>query len=189
MPFSRGKSSPHPLFPLGKPRFFPHSPRKKDHFSLEIRLWTAVTAKSTDKKDMSFQTSFKHILREKMNETAGAETQNSSARLDSDPAHLAYLMSQVGKFHFNSPRGQYPRPPVRPAKPRPAHNLSSSQKLSFEFLKTYIHDLSEGFTATELKKAFRQTALALHPDHGGTPAQFIELKTHYESLTTIFAKE
>ncbi len=124
-----------------------------------------------------------------MGQTQDSSAQNSSIYIDSDPAHLAYLMSQVGKFEFRNTRSQYPKPAVRPQRPRPAHNLTASQKLSFEFLKTYVHDLSEGFTATELKKAFRQTAIILHPDRGGSAELFIELKAHYEELKAVVPQQ
>lgn len=123
-----------------------------------------------------------------MGQQEAAPAQNPSTYIDTDPSHLAFLMSQIGKFEFETRRGQYPRPAIRPQRPRPAHALSPSQKQSFEFLKTYIHDLSEGFTGAELKKAFRQTAMILHPDQGGSPEQFMELKAHYETLQEVLQK-
>ncbi len=112
----------------------------------------------------------------------------ASTHLSSDPANLAYLMGQVGRFEFQKPhvqRGQYAAPKVRPQ--RKPHNLSASQHLSFEFLKTWIHDLSEGYTESELKKAFRQAAMILHPDQGGNTTQFMELKEHYTTLKEVVA--
>ncbi|WP_295904410.1 J domain-containing protein [uncultured Bdellovibrio sp.] len=132
---------------------------------------------------MSFQASFKQILREKMSETSSSSQGNSSANLHADPLHLAYLLGQINRLEFQTPRGQYPAPKVRPQ--RKPHALSASQRLSYEFLKTWIHDLSEGFTASELKKAFRQTAMILHPDQGGNVQQFLELKDHYENLRSL----
>lgn len=117
-----------------------------------------------------------------------APAQNPHQYIDTDPSHLAYLMSQIGKFEFETRRGQYPRPPIRPQRPRPAHTFSESQKQSFEFLKSYIHDLSEGFTASELKTAFRKAAIQLHPDQGGSTEIFMDLKTHYQVLTEIVLK-
>lgn len=128
---------------------------------------------------MSFQASFKQILREKM----GSETfvnASEESLLNADPSHLAYLIGQISRHEFNSPRGHYPRPAVRPQ--RKAHSFSPSQKEAFDFLKNWIMDLSEGFTASELKKAFRQAAMILHPDHGGDSQQFMTLKEHYNCL-------
>ncbi|WP_413560689.1 DnaJ domain-containing protein [Bdellovibrio sp. HCB209] len=132
---------------------------------------------------MSFQTSFKQILREKMGETSSAQA-NYSSVMDSDPIHLAYLLGKVNRTEVQTPRGQYPRPAVRPQ--RKPHNFTALQRQSFEFFKCWIHGLSEGFTETELRKAFRQAALILHPDQGGSPQQFMDLKEHYEVLGTIF---
>ncbi|QDK37182.1 DnaJ domain-containing protein [Bdellovibrio sp. NC01] len=134
---------------------------------------------------MSFQTSFKQILKEKMNEGTGSQV-NFSSEMSADPANLAYLMGHIGRFEFQKPRGQYAAPKVRPQ--RKPHSFSTAQRQSFEFLKTWIHDLSEGYSESELKKAFRQAALILHPDRGGNTQQFIELKAHYESLKAIFTK-
>ena len=117
----------------------------------------------------------------------GVETPSAPLKeetiLNADPAHLAYLLGQIGRFESRAPRGHYPAPRVRPQ--RKAHSFSSEQRQSFEFLKTWIQDLSEGFTASELKKAFRQAALRLHPDQGGSPEQFVSLKGHYEILQTV----
>lgn len=132
---------------------------------------------------MSFQASFKQILKEKMNEGPVFQG-NFSSEINSDPSHLAYLMGHIGRFEFQSPRGQYSPPKVRPQ--RKPHTFMPHQRQSFEFLKTWIHDFSEAYTEAELKKAFRQAALILHPDQGGNPQQFMELKTHIEILKEVF---
>ncbi|MBO9667832.1 MAG: J domain-containing protein [Bdellovibrio sp.] len=132
---------------------------------------------------MSFQTSFKQILREKMGETPQQQG-NYSSVMDSDPSNLAYLMGQIGRVEFQNPRGQYPRSQVRPQ--RKPHALTPVQKQSFEFLKSYIHGLSEGFTESELKTAFRQAALILHPDQGGHTQHFMELRAHFAVLKEVF---
>lgn len=132
---------------------------------------------------MNFQTSFKQILREKMGETPTNQA-NYSSVMDSDPIHLAYLLGKVGRTEVQTPRGQYPRPAVRPQ--RKPHNFSALQRQSYEFMKSFIHALPEGFTETELRKAFRQAALILHPDQGGSTEQFMLLKKHYEVLGTVF---
>jgi len=135
---------------------------------------------------MSFQASFKQILREKMSETT-TSTREFSSTTHSDPSHLAYQLGHVGRFEFSSGRGQYAtaKAPGKTA-PRKAHCFSPAQRLSFDFLKTWIHDLSEGYTPVELKKAFRQAALILHPDQGGSASQFLELKAHFEVLKTVW---
>lgn len=132
---------------------------------------------------MSFQTSFKQILKEKMGEQSSTQT-NYSSVMDSAPSHLAYLMGQIDRKEFQTNRGQYPRSQVRPQ--RKAHNFTAAQKQAFEYLKCWVHGLCDGFTESELRKAFRQTALRTHPDHGGTAQQFMELKECYETLQSIF---
>ncbi|WP_413586972.1 J domain-containing protein [Bdellovibrio sp. HCB274] len=107
---------------------------------------------------------------------------NYSSVMDSDPIHMAYLLGHVNKVEFQGPRGQYPRPAVRPQR---KHTFTPAQRQSFEFLKCWVHGLSEGFTETELRKAFRQAALILHPDQGGNAEQFLTLKAHFEVLRTV----
>ncbi len=179
-PVFPSKTTPSPLgkrcFPLGKA---PFSPLKKSVFHWETTFWTEPFTPYADKKSMSFQASFKQILREKMGSEPFVNASEESL-LNADPSHLAFLMGQVGRKEFNSPRGQYPAPKVRPQ--RKAHNFSPSQQQAYEFLKSWIYDLPAGFTASELKKAFRQAAMILHPDHGGNAPQFVELKAHYETL-------
>lgn len=133
---------------------------------------------------MSFQTSFKQILKEKMGEQPNFSSVNESTLLSNDPLHLAFLMGTIARKASPSPRGHYPAPKVRPQR-RP-HTFTSQQQLSFEFLKSYCFDLSEGFTKEELKKAFRQTAMSLHPDHGGSTELFIQLKVHFRNLQSVF---
>ncbi|KHD87660.1 MAG: hypothetical protein OM95_13230 [Bdellovibrio sp. ArHS] len=132
---------------------------------------------------MSFQASFKQILRDKMGENSNFSPENQVSSLNSDPAHLAFLLGQINRLEFQTRRGHYPQQKVRPQ--RKAHSFTPTQKLAYEFLKTWAHDLHEGFTATELKKAFRQAALALHPDHGGNTQQFLELKAHFQTLRAL----
>lgn len=121
--------------------------------------------------------------------TQGSFSSENTSSTNLDPANLAYLMGQIGRFDFQKSGKQYAKSPAKPqVKPqRKPHNFTASERLSFEFLKTWVADFSEGYTDSELKKAFRQAALALHPDHGGHAAQFIELKEHYAVLQKVAA--
>lgn len=152
-------------------------------FPLKITFWTGENTASADKKSMDFRASFKQILREKMGENQTFSSENEASILSTDPAHMAFLLGKIRKTGSLSPRGNYPAPKVRPQ--RKPHDFSPAQRLSYEFFKSWVHDLPEGFTTTELKKAFRQAAKALHPDLGGTPQLFIELKSHYKTLSLI----
>ncbi|MNL71557.1 DnaJ domain protein [compost metagenome] len=95
-------------------------------------------------------------------------------------------MSQVSRVQTSTPKGKYPAPTVRPQ--RKAHTLNAAQTQAFNFFSIYNHDFSPGFTNAELRKAFRKSALALHPDHGGNAQQFMELKEHYATLQGVFTK-
>lgn len=118
-----------------------------------------------------------------MGESRQSPSENEASILSTDPAHLAFLLGKIEKRDFITPRGQYPAPKVRAQ--RKPHTFTPAQKLSYEFLRSYIYDLPEGFTTTELKRAFRQAAKTLHPDHGGSTQLFLELKGHYENLSSV----
>lgn len=135
---------------------------------------------------MSFQASFRQILNEKMgNSQAEATSYQGSDK--SDPAHMAFLIGQIGRFDIPVSSKAYPRSATRPQ--RKAHVLSALELQSFEFIKSYNHDLPAGFTEAELKKAFRHCAIALHPDQGGSTELFMELKEHYEILKSVLTRK
>lgn len=135
---------------------------------------------------------FEQILREKMAKKEDSEANSSSSQSHStsfqggiDPAHLAFLMGQVNRS--TSPiRGKYNvKPVVHVRKP---HVLNEAQGLAFAFLKSIVNGLDEAFSSQELKKAFRQAALKVHPDRGGRAEDFQALNKHYAELKNLFAK-
>lgn len=115
-----------------------------------------------------------------MDQNSTSSGQSQSFQTEVDSTNIAYLLGQIRRFETQIPRGQYPAPKVRPQ--RKPHSFSESQKHSYEFIKSCIHDFSEGFSSAELKKAFRQAAMILHPDRGGSTQEFMKLKDHYENL-------
>jgi hypothetical protein len=137
---------------------------------------------------MSFQASFKQILKNKLNQDQGIKLEEhvfAQPEKSLDPSHLAYLIGNVGRLSTLH-RGGYPPPKIRPL--RKPHNLSDLQRQSYDFFKKWVHDFSDAFTESELKKAFRQAAIVLHPDQGGNTVLFIELKGHLETLKVLFDK-
>lgn len=144
------------------------------------------------------QTTFQQILEEKMaepvtrpsfqRETGGAE-----------PAHLAFLLGQVGVFRFPAQRrptmtthSAKPTPPPRPTPTRPkgpAHSLDERQKTAMVWFANRGERLEEDFTSTELRSAFRRLARRLHPDiSGGDTQPFLELKAAQSALKDVVAK-
>jgi hypothetical protein len=166
-----------PFFPRGK-AFLGRLP---PFFQREKRSGLFVFRGKTDLFPMNFE----QILQSKIKEQSPAGVFHQSGEsLDTqgvDPAHLAYLLGQVTR-QGALPRGKYA---VHP-RPRTPHALTESQRQSYAFLKNWISDLSEAFTRAELKAAFRQAALLLHPDCGGTAESFMELRGHYHRLDSIF---
>lgn len=103
-----------------------------------------------------------------------------------DPAHLAYLMGQVGRTMPVSPRGKYAHKPTPVV--RKAHVLSDLQREALVFMKRFLPSLDETMTSHELKKAFRLGALRVHPDRGGTAELYAELRSQHACLSTLFPK-
>ena len=134
---------------------------------------------------------FSQILQEKMSHTEPvSEAKSSSSPRESafaqglDPAHLAFLMGQVGRANPVSPRGKYQHKPVVVV--RKAHVLSDLQREALTFLKRFMPSLDETMTSHELKKAFRLGALRLHPDRGGSAEAYSELRSKHACLITLF---
>jgi hypothetical protein len=128
-------------------------------------------------------------------DTPSART--TSATVDQDPAHLAFLLGALNKSTYQGPLTKVY--PTRPKPPPPPHSLNSSQQIAYEFFVSHCTQIStetglEGtlelgpaFTQKQLKNAFRRVALRLHPDmNKGASGPFIELKQHYEELLQIF---
>lgn len=74
------------------------------------------------------------------------------------------------------------RPPRRPT-PRPAPRTRTTPRSAWELL-----GLHAGASLAEVKTAFRQRALATHPDHGGDTDAFRELHQAYERLVAKLAR-
>jgi hypothetical protein len=157
------------------------------YFSSENCFWTEPNLPSADKLSMKLQGSFKEILREKMSDFHPIPPLKSTPeKLSLDPIHMAFLLGNVQKRMTQCSRGSYPQSIVRPQ--RKPHVLTATQRHSYEFLKSWVRDLSEGFSSVELKKAFRRAAKILHPDSGGNAILFMDLKAHYECLRSVIGK-
>ncbi|MBK9322083.1 MAG: J domain-containing protein [Bdellovibrionaceae bacterium] len=135
---------------------------------------------------MGTTVSFKQILEEKIKSPNRKSEGEGQATSDLDPAHLAYLLGNLETFHFRPrPAKIYPAPPKAAI---PPHKLTQSQLESCAFFESHGFKLSPAFSRKELKKGFRALALRLHPDmNKGAPGPFIQLKTHYLALVTLFS--
>jgi len=117
---------------------------------------------------------------------AGLPRNHHHREIDTDPAHLAYLLSQLNtqKPGPQSQRSTYPKPVPRPRK---VHFLTPLQLRAHRFFTDNGAALTRDFTAKELKHGFWTLAKKLHPDHSkGSGAPFIELKSAYRELQTLF---
>lgn len=135
---------------------------------------------------MVAQTTFKQILTDKMENDPADSNQEQGSHQHFDISNMAYLLGKVGRLNLKSPRGHYPAPKVRPQ--RKPHDFSESQRCAFDFFKLWSTNLNDNFSETELKKAFRQIVLVLHPDRGGNSDAFLNLKMHYDNLRSLVVK-
>jgi hypothetical protein len=132
----------------------------------------------------------KKIRREIEQELAQAplRTSNSTSPQTEIQSELwTHLVGQLDTRRFEAPvKGQaYHR--QRPApRPRPAHQLNAEQTEAMEFFAASGQALAANFNSADLKKAFRQMALKLHPDQGGTAITFQRLLKARRSLESLF---
>lgn len=109
----------------------------------------------------------------------------SSPEKDTDYSYLSYILGRADlRKDQNSVRtlGKTPYHQYRPKpKPRQAHTLNTEQAKAYAALNQ-ISPLHPAFTPHELKKAYREAAKASHPDLGGNPAVFIEVRKFYQIL-------
>jgi hypothetical protein len=136
---------------------------------------------------MSRQPLFSEILEAKLENQGDLKQFNhcSSRDFDTDPAHLAYLMSQVQRLKtpLKAANKAYPHFPSRPITP---YNLTELEAKAQAFFQNWSETLSPRFSRAELRSAFRRLAKKLHPDLSPSSAQeFMELKKSYEILKLI----
>lgn len=119
----------------------------------------------------------------------------SSPRLDNSPDCLGALLGLVQPLRQNPEVKAHlyhrHRPKVRPIpRPRPAHALNEIQAAALAFFQNSGQsELKDNYSMAELKTAFRQLALRLHPDHSqGSTTRFIQLKNAYDSLCLVFKR-
>lgn len=72
--------------------------------------------------------------------------------------------------------------------PRPAHALTPDQKVAYDRLQA-LTGLSDNFSSTELKRAWRSAALRTHPDQGGRAEEFRLVQQAYQILAGICPRD
>jgi hypothetical protein len=131
---------------------------------------------------MSMGQSFSEILESKMR-TARPATQSKSQHSDivSEPwtqliGHFSPLktcqITVAERLSTKAYQAFKPKP-----KPRPNHNFNGEQAIAFGFFNNQGAGLEANFSRKDLSKAFRNLALKLHPDQGGSPLAFRQLMT------------
>lgn len=133
----------------------------------------------------------KKIRREIEKESYSHQSQQQSQQHSQEPQIQSelwtHLVGQMDPYRFgNNPRSAvYHR--NRPApRPRPDHKMNAEQEVAFQFFLNNKAGLAANFSRTDLRKAFRNLALKLHPDQGGTSSEFQGLLAARSSLESLF---
>ena len=146
---------------------------------------------------MSNFQSFAEALEKKIRSEISEELEgNQPLRLEGEVVdstgyqHLAWLMGQnptlQRSFSYqNSSYSRLPRPAPRKRRP---HIMNEIQTTSYAVLCSYSPSLSEGFNISELKRAYRQALLKVHPDMGGAPASFWQVQDAFAALKTLIER-
>ena len=97
------------------------------------------------------------------------------------------LVGNLDPIHFSAPtKGQAYHGQRKPSPPKPPHQLSALQQWAAGFFTDRGISLSPRFSSNELQSAFRKLALKMHPDQGGSPAEFQNLMTARSELAQLF---
>lgn len=90
--------------------------------------------------------------------------------------HLSRIEPYWARAFNRTLRGEAPPPPPT-ARPRRIEAAAPKPTSAWDLL-----GLPKGASVPEIKRAYKQRALATHPDHGGDPAAFRALTRAYEKL-------
>ena len=129
---------------------------------------------------------FAQTLEDKIREDLDLPSERRELTDHQSYQHLGWLMGQTEKTattisYMNSPYTKFKKPP----KPRPKHVMSPSQQQAFLFLSKYSNSLAENFSVSELKKAYRQALLLVHPDKGGQAQTFWQVREAFATLKNL----
>jgi hypothetical protein len=104
------------------------------------------------------------------------------------PSELwTHLVGQLSTKHFQTPsKGEIYHRHRPPPRPRPDHKLDCKQKQAFLFFELQGAALATNFSSKDLQRAFRQLALRLHPDHGGSAERIQRLLEARVELLRLF---
>ncbi len=126
--------------------------------------------------------SFEEILNLKIQEQQ--DSWSSEYQSTEDISCLLFLMQNTVPRHFKA-TSKYKQTPPPAAPVYKPHELSEQQKEAWNTINMWLSTkatLSDHFTVTQLKKAFRTLALAHHPDKGGSSEIFQSLFQSYKIL-------
>ncbi len=144
---------------------------------------------------------FVDVLDDALQARPAARPDVGAARHFAAPSPLPFLFASMPPPGTRA-RAAYVRasgPPVSAAAtaPRSARLLTPSQQQAFDGLNALGGCLPAGFTAGELRAAYRQLAVRLHPDrhqqrgdsdHAGLARDFATAAGHYQTLLVLFPR-
>jgi hypothetical protein len=136
-------------------------------------------------------TEFAELIEKQIRQDLARENENISPtvtfKITSEAPEFhgaAWLLGQLNRSS-SAPPNLRNSPYKAFIKVAPPYSLDLDQKISWDFFTSSGATLKPRFSRSELKSAFKQMALKAHPDQGGTPQKFIELKNHFERLAVL----
>lgn len=117
--------------------------------------------------------------------TVASNTLNNGWESTLDPHGMAQILAQTETHNFGKANRHNPYKFKAQRPVRKSHNMSDEQQLAYACLQQFVPQLSDNFNLTELKTAYRRSALKAHPDHGGTSETFQNVKKSYQILTAL----
>lgn len=133
---------------------------------------------------MQNSTSFAAILQKITTEKEVFSNENSNSQFiyvnEESIRGFSQILGTTPTYRFNF-KSTYPQGPQK-TKTSAAHEMSDTQKASFNFFILLGLRLTASFNAKEIKSIYRQALLKTHPDHGGSSEKFQDTRKHYEIL-------
>jgi hypothetical protein len=124
----------------------------------------------------------------------------SESALSHPPPYYESVQDPFGftSLLVNTPRYEGSRKPqagrayqlkVKTRQPRAAHLFNDEQTLAFAVIKRWAPHLTDNFSRSELKRAYRLAVLKAHPDQGGSSESFHEVRKSYQILEALVKTE
>lgn len=157
----------------------------KLHFHSQFQEKSASAWSTTQIVDLSIFQTRRELFNGKVNQTPYNQFKSTAKSPENRPSSRFHDQPSTSLTRPLSHKGASKVEPIQ--RPRmAAHKLNELQAHSMSYFITEKMFLLDDFTRDELKKAYKHLALKKHPDRqNGSSEFFMELKKHYEILSTV----